>query len=454
MSSASSGSYSSYSSRSDESSFSDESSYSDESSISSGESSDKSGVVDAACVVANTTTQPYNSFQPYQSTAGRPAYGTAVAATGDDSDDESDDDDGDYTCLIAVCLIFLLLGGGAAAAYFLYFKEQWAQGDGTESLAPSEAPTGIWYEIPTLDDCIQIANNETVDGQDDWGEPTLWDVEMDISLTEFTLTEDYGLATSDLRKRLQTIMAPELSGCLDVEGYEPKTSLRRSNRRRLNPAKYIVGNTFVNVIETLDKSCDTTIRSELNCFSATVQLDVYIKGVEGQSSIRGMISQSFADFDILVRKLDLSIAYDKMDVTDVIALSVRDTPSPTAAPSPKPTPPPKTPTPTPAPTPRPTYDRLGKIKKALSGFNETELNEEAFDWVVEDEWDPEVSQFVEGYDTYWIDRYSLVTLYFKTVGPNWINSSEWLTPTSVCDGWFGITCDEDKTHVTGIDLGR
>lgn len=425
-------SYSEESSYSDESSFRDESSYS-ENNTASGQSSNGSGIVDAACVVAN-------SDRP-NATIGNATFGTVLAET-DEFDDESEEEEsGRLNCFMVICIIFLLLGGGVAAAYFLYFKERWFPPGPPETAEPTFAPTGIWYPIPSLEDCNRISNGESVSGQDRWGDATLWDVKLDITLTDFTLTEDYELATSDLQQRLQAILAPELAGCYDVEGYEPKSLLRR-DRRRLNSARYIVGNVDIHVIEELDEVCASSRISLPNCFAASIQLDLFLKGVQGQNFVSDMIFQSFADFDTLVQKLNLSIAYEKLYVKNINPLSVRATRVPTPRPTFK----------TPVPSAGPSYSRLSKIEKALSGFES--LNEGALQWIIEDTWDPMKDEDDKDYDNYWIDRYSLVTLYFETVGRDWKNNKNWLTPTSVCDGWYGITCDESNAHVTGISLGK
>ena len=38
-------------------------------------------------------------------------------------------------------------------------------------------------------------------------------------------------------------------------------------------------------------------------------------------------------------------------------------------------------------------------------------------------------------------KYTLAVFYYSTDGDNWFRANDWLTSTSECDGWYGITCD-------------
>ncbi len=51
------------------------------------------------------------------------------------------------------------------------------------------------------------------------------------------------------------------------------------------------------------------------------------------------------------------------------------------------------------------------------------------------------------------ERGVLLALYDSTNGDDWGNHSGWGDPPGTECSWYGITCDDAGTHVTGIDLG-
>ncbi|ETR66442.1 MAG: leucine-rich repeat-containing protein, partial [Candidatus Magnetoglobus multicellularis str. Araruama] len=50
------------------------------------------------------------------------------------------------------------------------------------------------------------------------------------------------------------------------------------------------------------------------------------------------------------------------------------------------------------------------------------------------------------------ERQALIDLYHSTGGDNWTHNSGWLGEVGTECDWFGITCDNDKTHVLKIGL--
>jgi Leucine-rich repeat (LRR) protein len=50
------------------------------------------------------------------------------------------------------------------------------------------------------------------------------------------------------------------------------------------------------------------------------------------------------------------------------------------------------------------------------------------------------------------ERQALIDLYNYTDGDNWIDNTNWLGEPGTECSWFGITCDEENTHVVKIDL--
>ena len=51
------------------------------------------------------------------------------------------------------------------------------------------------------------------------------------------------------------------------------------------------------------------------------------------------------------------------------------------------------------------------------------------------------------------NRFALATLYFSMGGPNWNNSTNWLSSNSYCE-WHGINCNRLETEVEELDLGE
>lgn len=49
------------------------------------------------------------------------------------------------------------------------------------------------------------------------------------------------------------------------------------------------------------------------------------------------------------------------------------------------------------------------------------------------------------------DRSALATFYTETLGTEWLNNENWLSPEHHCD-WSGITCSEDRTKVLKLEL--
>lgn len=50
-----------------------------------------------------------------------------------------------------------------------------------------------------------------------------------------------------------------------------------------------------------------------------------------------------------------------------------------------------------------------------------------------------------------IPRFALAVLYYATGGQEWINSDGWLSNSTICDGWYGIHCN-DNGDLVEIDL--
>ena len=51
-----------------------------------------------------------------------------------------------------------------------------------------------------------------------------------------------------------------------------------------------------------------------------------------------------------------------------------------------------------------------------------------------------------------LPRFALATIYYAMGGNTWTNSTNWLTNTPICEGWFGVDCD-NQGNMVELDLG-
>jgi hypothetical protein len=95
-------------------------------------------------------------------------------------------------------------------------------------------------------------------------------------------------------------------------------------------------------------------------------------------------------------------------------------------------------------------DLLPTNAEALRGLSNV-LDEDpvrrAASWVVhEDQLDAEPEL---------LNRFGLVATYYSNGGSQWTNSDNWLDPDlSICDGWYGVSCDLLRRDLDEIDLAN
>jgi Leucine-rich repeat (LRR) protein len=53
-----------------------------------------------------------------------------------------------------------------------------------------------------------------------------------------------------------------------------------------------------------------------------------------------------------------------------------------------------------------------------------------------------------------IERNALSGFYDSAKGPEWTDGSLWLDEYASCCDWKGVTCDDDKSHVTKLQLSN
>jgi len=131
---------------------------------------------------------------------------------------------------------------------------------------------------------------------------------------------------------------------------------------------------------------------------------------------------------------------------DTVQNPTATAPPTTRAPVPTVPPQPTTPSPTvsPAPTGAPTTRRDGMFQKLFDDHGP--LWEDAIKWLSETDLyeSQNVSELKE--------RYALAALFYRTSGARlWNFKQDWLSSNSVCDGWYGVSCNS-QGKVTKIEF--
>jgi hypothetical protein len=247
-----------------------------------------------------------------------------VAVATEEPAQELDNHDGQHKrpllLYFGCCLLALAAIGGVVAAAVILVNDSSSSSPSNipTSLMPSqneatESPTATdtssptkasIYDPPTPEDCLAIANGTALDGQDEMIARS-FNIDMDIALdVGFNLNDTL---LGDLEKRLQTVLAPVLTGCSDGSS-----------------SNYVVGNAYIVVESKDDQPCE--VDSEEPCFHAVAVLLLYLQDEEKLLTLFGLISNVFGVHS-LVDILGLSSPFKHVEITFV---SSND---PTAAPS-------------------------------------------------------------------------------------------------------------------------
>jgi hypothetical protein len=263
----------------------------------------------------------------------------AVAVAREEPAQEPDDHDGEHKWpllfFFGYCLLALAAVGGVVAAVVLVNdRSSSSPSNVPTTLAPSqneatESPTATdtscptqasVYDPPTPEDCLAIANGIALDGQDEMIARS-FNIDMDVTLDVGSSLNDTLLG--DFERRLQTVLAPALTGCSD--GFS---------------SNYVVGNANIVVESKGDQPCDVNL--EEACFHGVAVLLLYLKGEEKLLTLFCLITNLFGDH-LLVDTLGLSPPFQHVKTTFVSSNDPNPSPtsvstlSPTRDPTPSPT---------------------------------------------------------------------------------------------------------------------
>jgi hypothetical protein len=394
---------------------------------------------------------------------------------GSDKDDVVDEEEeGNPRRRMICCFVFTVILLAAIAGPLLY--KYWDDLTGKKSatavplVAPTEAPTVIpeptasptelvlLYDPPTDAQCFAIARGNDIVGQADL-DNTSFDIEIDVAVSNDNL--DYEALVATLEERMQERIAPSLAGCPEESRRLTGLQLQLRGIRILNEKRYVIRNAKVNAQLDTGRTCNV----QEPCFSVFTRLTLFLAGPEDTSVLTSRINDLFNQ-DLTLEKMGLSDSFRGLTFVGVTATS--PTNAPTLAPSMMPSPNPSassSPTvvasfaPTAAPTTTgtqtpnedPSSIRRPFIESALETIGPLEeLNQHAVDWLIQDDtWLPDDTSDA----SVWIQRYVIYILFEETCGHEWEERDGWLGATSICDGWFGVSCDGDGSEATGLQLG-
>jgi hypothetical protein len=394
--------------------------------------------------------------------------------TKEDDSDHDDEEKGNPRRRMICCTVFaLLLVAAIAGPLYKYWDDITGKASDT-TIALTEPPTEIpeptafptelvlLYNPPTDAQCFAISRGNDIVGQGDL-DITSFDIEIDVAVSNDNLEFESLVAT--LEERMQERIAPSLAGC-------PTDSRRLTGLRGiriLNDKRYVIRNAKVNAEPDTGRTCNV----QEPCFSVLTRLTLFLAGPEDTSVLTNRIDDSFNQ-ELTLENLGLSDPFRGLTFVGATASSPTSSPTnapttnaPTIAPSVMPSPNPSASssptvetssapsTSTTQATQPPNDDsssiRSPIIESALETIGPLDdLNQHAVDWLIQDDtWLPDDTSDA----SVWIQRYVMYILFKKTCGHEWQEDDGWLGATSICDGWFGVSCDGDANEATGLQLG-
>jgi hypothetical protein len=92
------------------------------------------------------------------------------------------------------------------------------------------------------------------------------------------------------------------------------------------------------------------------------------------------------------------------------------------------------------------FSRRGLLRELLAP-NSTQ-GDEAVEWLADT--DPAMLPLSTSFEIF-RNRFALFVFYYSTNGPAWVDKTNWLSNSSVCD-WIGVSCTSD--FVTSLDFGK
>jgi hypothetical protein len=269
-----------------------------------------------------------------------------------------------------IILVAIAIAGGVTAGIVLQKEESTTDATQTDSpvVPTTESPTESvpFYDPPSEEDCLAIANNDSVEDQNLLVAKAL-EMEFDVTLNGEQVVSSW---LDDFTEKMEEYLALLLTGCLEdtqqdvVAGDQGST---RHHRKLARNIRYVIANVIASGKYNIDQSCQAG--AEQPCYRIFASLQLFLKGDETVLSlvtlITDLLESDQADRS-LVERLDLPSSFKTVEVVGTNNLNTESpTSHPTRDPTPNPTRDP-TPNPTRDPTPNPTRDPTPNPTSMLS----------------------------------------------------------------------------------------
>jgi len=346
------------------------------------------------------------------------------------------------------------------------------------------APTVKVFDPPTDAQCLSISQGEPIAGQENLV-PAFFEVSKEV---DFVSGSDVDQLISELQKAMQDQIASALASCPDVDGTRrlaQEAALgsesstvggvrgRSRNLRNLQATikEFVVRNVKMNSNQDLQSSCTGSSNTDgEECIVVTTLVTLFLGESQDMEALSDLVSTTFTS-GLTLANLGLDIPF--RDVRYIGLAESTGTESPTLQPSgipsvvpsasPAPTGGVAPPTPNPNPSPsnpgdggkNPVAKREGLVEPALATIGKlNQLDQDALDWILyQDWWLPDAP--LDAVADVWVNRYVMRVIFEEMNGNDWKRHEGWMSSNSICEGWYGISCDENTSDViTGLNLDQ
>lgn len=360
----------------------------------------------------------------------------------------------------------------------------------TPTALATSSPTAFpfLYDPPDDAQCFAISSGNPISGEGDL-QPAFFEVTKEVDYTS-SPDQDVNALVQELEDAMQQILAPAIARCPDAETqvlarlqdqallsigiFGAPGGLRGGNGRRglqeQSESEFVVRNVDMNSKVDDTSTCATTPDTGEECIVVSTLVTLFLAGPEEEQILVDRIEETFIA-GLTIANLGLTEVFtDIRFIRGVAPTDGSEAPSltPSLAPS---TVPSASSAPsltgTPAPTAlgapgQPTSDggkgntaakRQALVEPALATMGSFDkLNQNALEWMLNEDWWLPDAPFAASTDV-WIHRYVMRVVYQETGGENWLKKDGWLGGSSICRGWYGISCvDSDSDLISGLDL--
>ncbi|KAL3926656.1 MAG: hypothetical protein SGBAC_013388, partial [Bacillariaceae sp.] len=334
-----------------------------------------------------------------------------------------------------LAVIIVAISGGVAGSLL---------GRGSESPAKDSinpAPTNSPDENPQYDPpseaaCTRLLGETIVETEFVHYIDLTFAISLAQPLTDAEVENSLAVLSSAISERL----IPLFVGC-PVD--RPSSTRRHLASNRL---RYMIADAIMFDLISLEGEEDTCgDNSPTPCFLAVTNMDIFLKGDETTFSLLELISDVFAENGEEVLSLPSDVV-TQIRLESVQYIDISDTDAPTSPPATNPT---ILPMGTDAPANPPATSPLSKLEYLEALLSEHEpLGPNVVAWLTEvDTWEPTGNTNVK---EQWAEGYAIARIYEIMDGGTWTSQDGWKSSSHICQGWFGITCFENRA--TELDL--